>query len=38
MLERVRLGSASGKVFYAADYAGAQAMAINLLDGNRSAV
>src|SRR5690606_8126033 len=32
MLERVHLGSASGKVFYAADYASAQAMAIDLLD------
>lgn len=32
MLERVHLGSASGKVFYATDYASAQAMAINLLD------
>ncbi|NIJ15366.1 SulP family inorganic anion transporter [Sphingobium vermicomposti] len=32
MLERVHLGSASGKVFYAADYASAQAMAISLLD------
>lgn len=32
MLERVHLGSASGKVLYAADYASAQAMAIDLLD------
>jgi SulP family sulfate permease len=32
MLERVHLGSASGKVLYAADYASAQTMAIDLLN------
>lgn len=32
MLERVNLGSASSKVFYAVDYTSAQAMAIDLLD------
>jgi SulP family sulfate permease len=32
MLERVHLGGDSGKVFYAADYATAQSMAVSLLE------
>jgi SulP family sulfate permease len=37
MLERVRLGGAFGKVFYAADYANAQSLALTLLDDKSAA-
>lgn len=32
MLERVHLGASSGKVFYAADFANAQSLALGLLE------
>lgn len=32
MLERVHLGGNSGKVFYAADFANAQSLAVGLLE------
>ena len=38
MLERVHLGEASGKVQYAADYAHAQSLALDLLGGNSAGV
>jgi SulP family sulfate permease len=38
MLERVHLGSASGKVIYAADYANAQALALTLIGEKSPAI